>query len=140
MSARVPNRAAHFRALSPSRKAWIGCQPFGLLFLLTALLSVFTLSGCAGSPSNSQVPPPISHSVTLDWTASPSAVIGYNVYRGTEDGGPYPPLNSSLITTTQYEDSKVQSGQTYYYVVTAVDSNHAESANSNQVSATIPRP
>jgi len=78
--------------------------------------------------------------VTLDWTASTSAVIGYNVYRGTQDGGPYTLLNSSLVTTTQYQDSSVQSGQTYYYVVTAVDSSHVESTNSNQVSATIPTP
>jgi fibronectin type 3 domain-containing protein len=78
--------------------------------------------------------------VTLDWTSSTSAVIGYNVYRGTVSGGPYTQLNSSLVTTKQYQDSSVQSGQTYYYVVTAVDSSHVESANSNQVSATIPTP
>lgn len=100
------------------------------------------LSGCASSGSSSVQPAsePIPHSVTLDWTASTSAVIGYNVYRGTQDGGPYTLLNSSLVTTTQYQDSSVQSGQTYYYVVTAVDSSHVESTNSNQVSATIPTP
>ncbi len=78
--------------------------------------------------------------MTLDWTASTSAVIGYNVYRGTVSGGPYTQLNSSLVMTTQYQDSSVRSGQTYYYVVTAVDSSQVESTNSNQVSATIPTP
>ncbi|HEY6945973.1 MAG TPA: fibronectin type III domain-containing protein [Candidatus Acidoferrum sp.] len=102
------------------------------------LLAALTLPGCAGSPSVQ--PPPVPHSVTLDWTASTSTVIGYNVYRGTQDGGPYTPLNSSLVTTTQYKDSSVQSGHTYFYVVTAVDSSQVESANSNQVSATIPNP
>ena len=34
----------------------------------------------------------------------------------------------------------VQSGQTYYYVVTAVDSSNVESTYSNQASATIPTP
>lgn len=47
-------------------------------------------------------------------------------------------LNSSLVTGTQYEDSNVQFGQTYYYVVTAVDSSDLESTFSNQASATIP--
>ena len=98
--------------------------------------------GCAGSSGIDVQPPqqPISYLVKLDWIASTSHVIGYNVYRGTESGGPYMLLNSSLVTTTQYEDSSVQSGQTYYYVVTAVDSSDVESAYSNQVSSTIPSP
>jgi fibronectin type 3 domain-containing protein len=76
----------------------------------------------------------------LSWIASPSTVIGYNVYRATISGGPYTRLNSSLIPTTQYSDVNVQSGQTYYYVVTAMDSSNMESSYSNQSSATIPTP
>jgi hypothetical protein len=83
---------------------------------------------------------PVPHSVTLNWTASTSTVTGYNVYRGTLSGGPYTLLNSSQDTTTQYQDTSVQSGQTYYFVVTAVNSSDVESAYSNQVSATIPTP
>jgi len=83
---------------------------------------------------------PISHSVTLNWIASTSTVTGYVVYRATVSGGPYTRLNSSQDTTTQYQDSGVQSGQTYYYVVTAVDSSNVESTYSIQVSATIPTP
>jgi len=79
--------------------------------------------------------------VTLVWIASStSAVVGYNVYRGTASGGPYTLLNSSLVTTTQYHDSSVQSGKTYYYVVTAVDSSYVESAFSGEASATVPTP
>jgi len=83
---------------------------------------------------------PVSHSVTLNWTASISPVAGYNVYRSTVSGGPYTKLNSTLVTTTQYTDSTVQAGQTYYYVTTSVDSSNVESTYSNQVSATIPTP
>jgi len=43
-----------------------------------------------------------------------------------------------LITTLTYTDSTVQSATTYYYVTTAVDSSGSESANSNEVSASIP--
>ncbi len=50
---------------------------------------------------------------------------------------PYTKLNSSLISTTNYNDQMVQSGNTYYYVTTAVDSQGIESAYSNQAVATI---
>jgi hypothetical protein len=83
---------------------------------------------------------PVAHSASLSWIASPSTVIGYHVYRATISGGPYTLLNSSLVSTTQYSDANVQSGQTYYYVVTAVDSSNQESSYSNQSSATIPTP
>jgi fibronectin type 3 domain-containing protein len=39
-----------------------------------------------------------------------------------------------------YSDSTVQSGKTYYYVTTAVDSSGAESSYSSQVQAVIPFP
>jgi hypothetical protein len=80
----------------------------------------------------------VAHSATLTWTASTSTVSGYNVYRSSVSGGPYTIINSSLVTTTQYTDSTVQAGQTYYYVVAAVNSSDVDSVDSNQVSATIP--
>jgi Concanavalin A-like lectin/glucanases superfamily/Abnormal spindle-like microcephaly-assoc'd, ASPM-SPD-2-Hydin/Immunoglobulin domain len=81
-----------------------------------------------------------AHSVDLSWTASTSVVTGYNVYRGTTSGGPYLRLNTSLVPILSYTDSTVQSGQTYFYVVTAVDSNNIESVFSNEISGTIPIP
>ena len=30
-----------------------------------------------------------AHSVSLSWTSSSSAVVGYNLYRGAKSGGPY---------------------------------------------------
>jgi len=80
----------------------------------------------------------VSHSVTLTWTASTSTVSGYNVYRSTVSGGPYTKLNSTLVAATTYTDTTVQSGQTYFYVATAVDSSAVESADSTEVSATVP--
>jgi uncharacterized repeat protein (TIGR03803 family) len=77
--------------------------------------------------------------VLLSWTASTSpGVIGYNAYRSITSGGPYSEINSSLITTTTYNDQNVQSGLTYFYVTTAVNSQGMESAYSNQASATVP--
>jgi Abnormal spindle-like microcephaly-assoc'd, ASPM-SPD-2-Hydin len=83
-----------------------------------------------------------SHLVNLSWTASTtSTVVGYNVYRGTISGGPYAvKLNSTVVPATAYTDTAVQAGQTYFYVVTAVDSSGAESVYSNQASALVPTP
>ena len=79
------------------------------------------------------------HSVALSWTPSTSSVVGYNVYRGTTTGGPYSKI-TSMNADTSYVDSSVQSGQTYFYVTTAVDGSGKESANSNQTQAVIPTP
>jgi hypothetical protein len=80
-----------------------------------------------------------THTVALSWSPSTSTVSGYNLYRGTQTGGPYSTkLNSSLIAGTSFTDSGLVSGTTYYYVSTAVDSNNVESAYSNEASAAIP--
>jgi len=79
-----------------------------------------------------------THTVGLAWVGSTSPVVGYNVYRSTVNGSSYVMINSGLVTTVSYTDSAVQSGTTYYYVTTAVDSNGLESAFSNQASAFIP--
>jgi len=81
------------------------------------------------------------HSVSLNWTASTSTnVVGYNVYRGTQAGGPYTKLTPSPVVGKSYTDLTVLAGQTYYYVTTAVDNNNNESAYSNQAQAVIPTP
>jgi hypothetical protein len=82
----------------------------------------------------------VSHSVTLSWSPSTSSVVGYNVYRSTVSGGSYTKLNSAAATTSTYDDFTVQAGQTYYYVVTSVDSSNMESTYSSEVSATVPSP
>ena len=82
---------------------------------------------------------PVAHSVALAWDASStSTVIGYNIYSATISGGPYSNLVAAPVTATTYTDTRVQSGLTYYYVVTAVDSSNVESAFSQETSATIP--
>ncbi len=80
----------------------------------------------------------VAHSVTLTWTASTSSVSGYNVYRSQVSGGPYTKLDSSAVTATSYVDSTVSASQTYFYVVTSINSSGVESADSAEVSATVP--
>jgi len=94
----------------------------------SAAAETFTGSGTQGS----------QHSVALSWNASTSQVIGYNIYRRIGSSGSYTKLNSSLNPLTSFTDTAVQSGQTYDYVTTAVDASNAESAYSNQATASIP--
>ena len=66
--------------------------------------------------------------------------MGYNVYRGSQSGGPYSKLNAQVQVSLQFTDTTVKSGDTYYYVVTAVDANTTESNYSNEASAAVPVP
>jgi hypothetical protein len=81
-----------------------------------------------------------AHSVRLSWTSSPSAVVGYNIYRSATSGGPYTKVNSALNASTSYIDTAVKGGATYYYVSTAVAGSGLESISSNQLRAVIPSP
>jgi hypothetical protein len=80
------------------------------------------------------------HVVVLNWTPS-SNVAGYKVYRSTTSGGPYT-LRQTVMgaTVSSFTDNTVVSGQTYYYVITSLDSANAESSYSNQTQAIIPTP
>jgi hypothetical protein len=111
-----------------------GSSPGSLAFLSDASdpSASATLSGTGAQASQ--------HTVSLSWNvSSTSSVVGYNIYRGTVSGGPYPTkLTSSPQAQTSFVDSTVNSSSTYYYVATAVDSDSAESAYSNQAKAVIP--
>jgi hypothetical protein len=104
----------------------------------TAALSVTDNS--SGSPQAASFTGTGSPDVILSWGASPtSGVVGYDVYRGTTPGGESStPLNSTPVSGTTYVDSNVTAGTTYYYVLTSVGSNGAQSAPSNETEAVVP--
>ena len=81
----------------------------------------------------------VPHSVSLSWVASTTPGVTYNVYRSTTLGSYTTTPLASSISTTSYTDNAVQSGQTYYYVITAANS-ASESSRSNEVPAAIPVP
>jgi hypothetical protein len=80
-----------------------------------------------------------SHTVTLNWTASTTPNVNYNVYRSGVSGGPYTKLTASPVNAVTYTDGTVFAGQTYYYVTTAINTG-GESAYSNQATAAVPFP
>jgi hypothetical protein len=67
--------------------------------------------------------------VTLTWSASAGAT-SYNVKRSAASGGPYSTIAAN-VTATSYVDGNLLAGQTFFYVVTAVNA-AGESGNSPQ--------
>jgi hypothetical protein len=104
----------------------------------TAALSI--TDNAPGSPQTVSLSGAGSHDVMLSWTASQtSGTVGYNVYRGTTSGGESSTtLNASPINAATYVDESVAPGATYYYVVTAVNSNGLQSSASGETEATVP--
>jgi len=75
----------------------------------------------------------VNNQVGLTWNPV-SGATGYNVKRAAVSGGPYTTIAGG-VTGTNYTDSTVTNGGTYYYVVSALAST-GESNNSFEVNAT----
>jgi hypothetical protein len=134
-------------------------RKFTFVSFFVVIILVSVLIGCAGlqqskqlssasttnststaSPSStSSAPPAKAHSVQLTWAPHHSReILGYNVYRATQSGGPYARLNPALLANPDYLDTTVAGGQRYYYAVTATTA-MVESHRSAEVVASIPR-
>ena len=62
----------------------------------------------------------------------------YNTCSSTVSGGPYVKMGSTASSDPSYTDNSVQTGRTYYYVVTAVNSSNQESGYSSEVTTIVP--
>lgn len=107
--------------------------------LLLSLVGLPTLTGCGYLTRwyNGRQNRPNPHSVTISWTASPSAVQGYYVYRVSAPAAPVR-LNVRVVEGTQYTDHTVEAGQTYNYYVTSVDPKGTESSPSVNLTVSVP--
>jgi N-acetylneuraminic acid mutarotase/Tfp pilus assembly protein PilE len=72
---------------------------------------------------------------TLSWIAVSGSGVSYSIKRAETSGGIYTTIAPG-VTPTEYTDTSVTNGVTYYYVVSAVDSSGSESSDSNEASAT----
>lgn len=76
--------------------------------------------------------------IDLIWAPVTNAdLAGYNVYRSEANGAAIK-LNSELVKAPSYRDSRVASGQTYTYSVSAVDVRGNESQRSEETSEPVP--
>ncbi len=75
--------------------------------------------------------------INLNWTASTTSGVTYSVFRSTASGFTPSPSNSVAtgLASTNYSDTGLTAGTTYYYLVEAVASG-GTSNPSNQASAT----
>jgi hypothetical protein len=74
--------------------------------------------------------------VNLAWSDTPNGSgSGFNIKRGTVQGGPYSLLDQVSVPATTYTDTSTTAGTTFYYEVTTF-SDGDETAPSNEASAT----
>ncbi len=80
--------------------------------------------------------------VQLSWqppATSDTTIAGYRIYRAIDGVAQFQLLNTSLTGNTDFADGTVQTGQTYNYYVTSVDTAGEESTPSNTATVVIPR-
>ncbi|HXU86492.1 MAG TPA: alpha-amylase family glycosyl hydrolase [Verrucomicrobiae bacterium] len=74
--------------------------------------------------------------IELSWdaVAGDPSLYGYEILRGAASGGPFALIGST--SSTDFTDTEVDEGATYWYAVRSVDTSFNRSANSTAVSAT----
>jgi fibronectin type 3 domain-containing protein len=121
----VTNGTTYFYVVSAVNSAGEGANSSEVSARPTAPAQVpATPTGLMATAANAQV--------SLTWAASATAT-SYNVKRSTTTGGPYTKISSP--SATNFTDTNLANGTTYFYVVSAVNAT-GESANSAQASAT----
>ena len=134
----APNQTSEFKVSFHPTKTGTSTATLSLNGTGLASPAKLTVSGSAtstASPTSSS-----THLVRLTWGSSPSSAAGYHVYRGGASGGPYNRISGSVIAALDYTDTSVQAGHRYYYVVTALNSEGAESSFSNEAGVDVPNP
>ena len=87
-----------------------------------------------GAPSGLSATATSANQINLSWTAG-SGATSYNLQRATVSGGPYTSVAGPA--STNYSDTGLTGGTTYYYAVSAVNAG-GQSTNSAQAGATTP--
>jgi hypothetical protein len=79
--------------------------------------------------------------VELSWSINVEPdLAGYRVYRSEQEGARGALLTPELLPSPAYRDNSAQSGQRYWYTVTAVDRSGNESAPSLAVAVEVAQP
>lgn len=107
-------------------------------------LNGFTFNSVLGSDEVPSAPRQLAgelndNSVNLTWIDAPFNETGFEVYRSVNSTDNFVKINNNTLPsgTENYEDNDIQEGSTYYYQVTAVNS-QGESEYSNQIEIVVP--
>ncbi|MDF0651551.1 MAG: hypothetical protein CV081_05130 [Nitrospira sp. LK265] len=100
---------------------------------LLICLFLLGMTGCASSDST-----PTGGTATLSWDASTGPDLeGYKIYQATASESYGAPIATVIMDFTSYTVTNLEAGTTYFFAVTAYNSDGAESSFSNEVSKTI---
>ena len=70
--------------------------------------------------------------ILLQWTKPPMKNLkAFNIYRSEQEKGTYKKIKNISANTTNYTDTNIENGHSYWYVVTAVNDKDQESSRTN---------
>lgn len=96
----------------------------------------FVLLSTPEPPTGLKVKNVTNTSATLEWDAVQGA-SGYNVYRSGSENDRFVKINDHTVTDTEFTDTGVTAGKTYYYKITAINA-LGQSDYTTKVTAEIP--
>ncbi len=112
-------------------------RPYHLVQIFFFLL-VTTACASSDSSSSAETDTVSTATATLSWDPSAGLdVAGYKIYQATASGAYGAPIAAIPIDVTSYEVTGLESGATYFFVVTAYNSDGTESPFSNEASTSI---
>jgi hypothetical protein len=105
--------------------------------LICLFLLVTTACASPDSEPTSETAAAIRETAMLSWDVNSAPDLeGYKIYLATTSGGYGAPIATLSMNITSYTVTGLETGTTYFFVVTAYNSSGAESSFSNEVSKT----
>ena len=95
-----------------------------------------------GSPKNLRLTGTTDSTVGLSWSPKTyHSLLGYNLYRSTVPGEHNdPPINTSVITDTVFQDTGLHATEVYYYAISSVNTSYVQGSLSPDLEVTVGRP